>query len=199
MNLHSPDLLAWARQATHHQHELLEASLGLSDATLTRETYRLLLAGFLGLFEPIENALTQLSLPTSLEREKRKRTPALVMDLLALGLNPSEIRSLPRCADIPSLATQATALGTMYVLEGSTLGGQYLARIVEQRLGVTSEAGCAFFYSYGGEVATMWKRFGAVVRESVVAADNQRQFVEAAQSTFALFQAWMEKSFVVLA
>jgi heme oxygenase len=57
----------------------------------------------------------------------------------------------------------ASALGAMYVVEGSMLGGAIIAKEVERRLGLSGASGCAFFRAYGSELASRWRAFGAHV------------------------------------
>ena len=88
------------------------------------------------------------------------------------------------------LPNAEAVLGSMYVVEGSTLGGAMIARDVENRLGLTAETGCAYFRSYGRNVAAMWKSFGAVLMEaSSPEADDL--IVGAAQDTFTVMHDWL--------
>jgi heme oxygenase len=88
------------------------------------------------------------------------------------------------------LPAPEAVLGSMYVVEGSTLGGAIIAREVENRLGLTAETGCAYFRSYGRDIAAMWKSFGAVLLEaSSPEADDL--IVGAAQDTFTVMHHWL--------
>ncbi len=185
------DLLLRVRQATRSQHEGLEAQLPFTE-TLDQQFYQERLVLFLGLFEPLEQALAELSLPPELESAKRHRSHLLVQDLVAIGVAHEIIERLPRCKEIPALRGTASALGCMYVLEGSTLGGQVISKIVYERLGLAERSGCSFFHSYGPDVGNMWRKFCDIVREHVVTPEAQQDFIAAAQSTFATFHAWLE-------
>jgi heme oxygenase len=57
------------------------------------------------------------------------------------------------------VSTRERALGVLYVLEGATLGGAVIARIVRRRLGVTP----AFFGAGGAAIGARWRAFGAAV------------------------------------
>jgi heme oxygenase len=88
------------------------------------------------------------------------------------------------------LPAPEAVLGSMYVVEGSTLGGAVIARQVEKRLGFTAETGCAYFRSYGRNVAVMWKSLGAKLLEaSSPEADDV--IVESAQKTFTVMHDWL--------
>lgn len=161
---------------------------------LTPASYRRVVSKFLGFVEPLEYALGALSLPEGLQFEQRRRSGLLIRDLQSLGITHGDIAALPRCANTPTFAELPEALGVMYVLEGSTLGGQFIAKLVYETLGLTEETGTAFFYSYGVEVGSMWRRFSDIAREEVVAPAAQQQFIAAAQSTFTAFECWIENS-----
>ena len=114
----------------------------------------------------------------------------LVKDLAALGLEPDEIEALPQCRPLMPLRAPEAVLGSMYVVEGSTLGGAIIAREVERRLGLTAETGCAYFRSYGRDTAAMWKSFGAVLlAASSPEADDL--IVASAQKTFDVMHDWL--------
>jgi heme oxygenase len=61
----------------------------------------------------------------------------------------------------------------LYVLEGSTLGGQILTRQIHDQLGFTPEYGCQFFSRYGPRVYEMWKTFGQKAEAFCLANENE--------------------------
>ena len=60
--------------------------------------------------------------------EQRYRAPLILEDLARLGF-PAQP---PLCLAMPSLRTHAQLLGALYVMEGSTLGGQVIARQLDK-------------------------------------------------------------------
>jgi heme oxygenase len=74
------------------------------------------------------------------------------------------------------------------VLEGATLGGKLIARDARQRLGVTPEAGAAFFAAYGSAAATRWRAFGTVVE---AAHPDPAEACAAAAGCFERMEAWL--------
>ena len=85
----------------------------------------------------------------------RSRTQLLVRDLAWFGtaIPGDDFPQLPAMNDLPQL------LGSMYVLEGSTLGGQLIARHVEKTLHLTGGNGNAFFRGHGERTGPLWKEF----------------------------------------
>ena len=196
--MNKTDLLQLVRAETRVHHQQLEAQLPF-DETLSLQRYQELLAKFWGLFYPLETALTKVDLADSLEVRKRQRSPLLVRDLFATGLTSRQVSRLPRCAALPQLENTAQALGCMYVLEGSRLGGQYISKLVWERLGLTEKSGCSFFSSDGADVGSMWRKFCGIVRESVLSPRERDEFVVAADSTFSAFLRWLGRSDAKLA
>jgi heme oxygenase len=50
-------------------------------------------------------------------------------------------------------------VGALYVLEGSTLGGQVIARQLAESIGVYPGKGASFFYGHGDDTQAHWKEF----------------------------------------
>jgi heme oxygenase len=89
----------------------------------------------------------------------------------------------------------ADAFGCLYVVEGSTLGGQIISRQVTRNLGLSPDNnGCRFFCCYGENTGTMWRRFGESLETFLTAnPDTRPQIVASALSTFECFQGWFAK------
>ena len=119
---------------------------------------------------------------------ERKRLGMLDSDLAYFGHVSSEERStLPQTNDVPSL------LGAMYVMEGSTLGGQQIARHVEKCMGLTTGFGNAYFVGHGDQTGRMWKEF-CLMLETRVPEDDARAVVQGAKAMFATFGEWMRRN-----
>jgi heme oxygenase len=83
------------------------------------------------------------------------------------------------------------------VLEGSTLGGQIIAREIASQLGYTAENGCSFFASHGAEVGTMWNQFRKAIESYSTAhpdSETHDRVVYSADATFRVFAEWMERT-----
>ena len=143
--------MARLKRETQALHEATEARMPVMDPALTRAAYARLLAQLYALVAPLETRLLALDLPASLMLEERLKTPALRRDLAALGaaVPPGQADWLP--ASVPE------GLGTLYVLEGGTLGGQLISRHLGPRLGLDAGAGLAYFSGYGPQTGPMWK------------------------------------------
>lgn len=152
-------ILQELKHKTAPYHRALEEAAGIWDCLSSRPSYTRLLIRFWGIYSAGEARLAMCEqLPRWLpDVSQRWKLPALESDLTALGVS-SETWAV--CTAAPDIRTVAAAFGWLYVFEGSTLGGQMISREVYKRLSLETQNGCRFFYSYGAEVASMWKTFG---------------------------------------
>ena len=155
-----PDQTVWTalRRATHERHEAIEALLQLHHP-LPRDRYERILGGFESFLRDWEPHL-QAALPPELAAEAaaRSRLPFLRHDLQVLGLPRREDRPCSLAARLP-LPDLAAALGSQYVLEGSALGGQLVARQLAANLGLSPQSGAAYFHGWGEDTGRHWKQF----------------------------------------
>jgi heme oxygenase len=185
-------ILARLKTETRAAHDRIEAAMDLDRRIATRDGYRDLLIRFYGFHKAWEEEASDKA-PDRGFFERRRKTQHLVQDLEALGLRSEDIIRLPHCRPLMPLPAPEAVLGSMYVVEGSTLGGAIIAREVERRLGLDAETGCAYFRSYGRDIAAMWKSFGTVLLEaSSPEADDL--IVQSAQKTFDVMHNWLCES-----
>jgi heme oxygenase len=183
------------KHLTQDEHWATEQAVDLPGRLRSRGDYLELIERFWGLYAPLEPQLvTRLEWAThDIAIEQRLKTPLLLRDLQALGLSSAGIRALPRCINLPQIDTFTAVLGCMYVLEGSTLGGQFIAREARQALGLTPEHGSAFFSSYGAHVGAMWRSFGLLLLRAAEDEASEKQIVQAACETFQVVRQWLRR------
>ena len=118
----------------------------------------------------------------------RQRRALLDLDLAWFGATMQDNRRpiLPQMNDLPSL------LGTMYVMEGSTLGGQLIARHVETTLHLNEGHGIAFFRGHGDRTGQMWKAFCEFLKLQIT-EEQTNTVVVAANAMFATYGEWMKE------
>ena len=182
-------LLDRLRAETRLAHDRIEHDLKLAERTASRSLYRALVTRFYGFHAAWEAGAEAVIGDPDLFRGRRK-IPLLLKDLRALGATADEIAALPRCRQLVPMPTRAAALGAMYVVEGSTLGGSVIAHLVERELGLGAETGCAYFRSYGREVGRMWKAFKTHLVAASGPADDDL-IVAAANDTFECLRLWL--------
>jgi heme oxygenase len=185
-----PALLRQAlRVATAEAHAELEAALDLVGRVPDRQSFVRVLERFLGFHIIWELAIRQHADLRSFH-EPRSRLPHLRRDLAALGRTNAEQAALPACASAEGLAdSAAAAIGSIYVLEGSTLGGQVISRALAGA-DWTPRGGLTYFNPYQARTGEMWRAFGTWA-ESRVAPAERDEAVAGANRTFALLQGWL--------
>ena len=181
------------RQETAPQHETLERQLNLLDPELSLHRYRLVLESFHGFYAAVEDELPRLVATTpSLGFPLRARAELLEGDLLSLGLSPSDIAALPRCADLPRLSRTEHLAGCLYVLEGACLGGQIIAKSLPGRLSLTDEHGFSFFVGDGNGTGARWRLVLVWLEDLVRRGAVADEIVASARETFCSLGRWVE-------
>jgi len=172
------------REATADLHAQTEEGVPLMKPDLTLNEYVSVLQRFYRAVAAWENwAETHVPEKWRAMFEQRRRSRLLLEDFHALGVTSDEYSwgKVP----FPVLESDASFLGAMYVVEGSTLGGQYIARHVEEVLNFAPGVGDAYFRGYGESTGAMWKEFRAVVAEFDERSADQ--VIEGARKMFRMF------------
>jgi heme oxygenase len=151
---------------------------------------------FYGFYAPVEAQLARLA-PAAppLGVPLRARAALLERDLVALGTPPREMPLLPRCTVLPRLSCPEHFAGCLYVLEGASLGGQIVARAVDERLGVAGDRGAAFFVGDGAATPERWKRVLTWLDHFARAgarAEQAEEIVASASETFNALSSWVQ-------
>lgn len=117
---------------------------------ITKDEYCALLNGFYRLHRIYETGLHNYDGPIISNYEERCK-----LHLLEEDLNELDMVILERNEQI-KFTKEAQVLGAMYVMEGSTLGGQYIVKNLNQ---VFPEYSHNFYNGYGAETGKYWKEF----------------------------------------
>lgn len=149
------------RHETRQEHHDLEKALDLFSAQFNATDYRNLLAKFFDFHIAFDAYLTVKAhegiSATKFYLEGRSKKDWLAQDVNFLGMdNLANIRRLSHDDFAFLLPSTEHIWGAIYVIEGSTLGGQILARHFTKTLGLFPEAGLRFFTAYGSETKAKW-------------------------------------------
>jgi heme oxygenase (biliverdin-IX-beta and delta-forming) len=138
--------------------------LGLPGAVRDIRHYRGLLERFYGLYEPLERSILEFA-----EWESAGLAPAvsghsfrLLSDLSVLGTDVGRIPRVPP-AVMPDLPTFPHALGALYVLEGSALGGKVIMREMDRSVKQQIEGATSFFVGRDPGLGLSWDSFRAAL------------------------------------
>ncbi len=179
------------RDETAPRHERIESLLDLSRDDFSLADYKRLLSRHLGWIEPWERRVEAFEHCSGLcVYEGRTKAPWLLEDLRAVGLSEEAIEHLPRNQSSVQLESLPQVLGSMYVVEGSTLGGGFLAKQFETRFGLSAERGLRYFSNYGTQRGARWASFREVLETSLT-DETLDAAVASANETFMSLEVWL--------
>jgi heme oxygenase (biliverdin-IX-beta and delta-forming) len=152
----------------------------------TSSGYTAVLSAFYGFVAPWEQAIAAAAGPEiQMWMSSRWRKSLLVEDLRQFCIDAG---NLPQCQSLPSL-TGGRLIGSVYVMEGSRLGGLHISRAVESALGLTTELGRSYFIGDGPTTASRWREF--VARLPDFARDcGEAEVIDGACGTFTAMMRW---------
>ncbi|RKP54820.1 biliverdin-producing heme oxygenase [Pararobbsia silviterrae] len=210
-------LMPLLKSRTADAHRRLEAALDLMRDDLTLEDYGALISAFHGFIAAWEHrARARIPAPLVAAFDARCKTAALRDDLQALGRPVTDADPLTLARTYPGAPvagesaggeaapapfadnrstrdSTAAWLGSWYVIEGATLGGQFLAPHFSARFGLTPDHGVRYFSGYGPRTGSMWNAFRALLVEFVDPAAYAHA-AEGALQTFVRLHAWMAQA-----
>lgn len=177
-------LAAHLKHDTQTAHQQLEKKLVMHMKQVrTTADYVRLLGLFYSYYQALENNMQPyLNIPDAIERRK---SDAILADIGALG---GELPVISNEVPQPEVKSYAQALGAAYVLEGSTLGGIIIAKMISKQLGIPATAGFSFFNGYGEATTEMWSKFRTFLNALPTAQHSAA--TEAAKNTFLTFNEW---------
>lgn len=181
------------KHKTMHCHEALEDLLiPKLHQVNTTEDYGRLLKTFYGYFSPLEQLIAQYLSPQQLpDIHERRKAALLLKDMAALGFATN---GLAVCSCLPTITGQEQAWGALYVLEGSTLGGRGIARMLLKQCPELTLNHLRFFNGYGEATGPMWIRFQEALNGLEYSDSGLAQTVQAANETFLKFKTWIEET-----
>lgn len=157
----------------------------------TKEQYSDLLNLFFTYFGALEKRINQYIGSSQLpDYPERRKTESLLNDMNYLG--GSSLEAIED-ADVPQIDSPLQAFGALYVIEGSTLGGVMISKMMKKQLDLQDGRGLSFFESYGEETEAMWSRFKEVLDRQVSNEADEQLILNAADETFLKFKQWIDK------
>jgi heme oxygenase len=182
------------RLETHSLHQEVERALGLPDVIQSLADYTRCLRRFYQFYRSIETSFASFTAWESagIALPEYLRADRIAVDLEALGEVPEQI-SWAGAAGLPLLPHFECALGALYVVEGSSLGSQYILRHVAGVLGSEIDGAASFFRGRGVETGGHWKQFCRLLDGyGVQHPDAAPLVIEGAAATFRSVGRWMQ-------
>ncbi|WP_350226653.1 biliverdin-producing heme oxygenase [Naasia aerilata] len=173
------------RSANKGLHEDVEEQVGLPGTVRSRADYVALLQGLLGFHSSLEQ---ELAAPRwqpewaslGLDLGDYRRSPLIRQDLVELGEPADSAAGEPI-----GVTTFPQALGALYVAEGSSLGGRFLA---PQFLDAVGPVPVAFFQSEGRGHPDPWRTLRAAIDGYGEAGADGDDVVAGARIAFEAFR-----------
>ncbi|MFQ1000696.1 biliverdin-producing heme oxygenase [Modestobacter sp. SSW1-42] len=184
------DVLRRLRTETAAEHQAVEDTLDLLSPTLTRDRLVDVLTRMHGFWLAAEASLDAWARDepadaAGVDWPRRRRAALFAADLAALGAaGPTPQPALPA-----TVGTDA-ALGRMYVLEGSSLGGVFIDRHLATLPQLAAVGRLSAFSPYGEQTGAMWHAFRTATRARIADGGNADRLVAAARETFGALAGW---------
>lgn len=183
------DVLHLLRTGTAAEHASVERTLDLLDPGLDRLRLTGVLDRMHGFWRAAETGLDDWAARFPADAESvtwvdRRRAGLFAADLAALGAPPAGAEPV-----LAPVTDTDAALGRLYVLEGSTLGGAFIDRHLS---GLPSLSGLRLeaFSPYGARTGAMWHAFRRAARDRVAGGGSADAMLAAAAGTFQALAAW---------
>jgi heme oxygenase len=165
------------RHSTHSHHVRINRHPLLGQLTrpgLTLRTYARILAAYRSYFNVIEPAIERFlaSYPGQFDYVPRRKLPWLESDLAKFEVPARAGDMSDQLRALSFISEPGEAIGVLYAIEGSTLGGQVIARHLAQNLGIDQATGARYFSGYGQETEGRWQEFCRFA-ESIAASARQ--------------------------
>ena len=170
------------KTATQESHQKLEKKVVKKlKAVRSNADYAELLKYFYAYFNKLENKIAPFITADVLPDHKNRRTSAyLKADIEQLGQSVNELPAVT----VPQIHNVIQALGALYVMEGSIMGGPYIVQMLAKG-GINS--GVSFFSGYGPATGQKWQAFTAVLNAHAPTLEAEEVAILTANETFRHF------------
>ncbi|HEX8577281.1 MAG TPA: biliverdin-producing heme oxygenase [Flavobacterium sp.] len=126
------------------------------------------------------------------DSNKRKKSFLLLRDLK--HINAEKINLLPLFTNAPHDFSVPFALGMLYVLEGSTLGGRFILKNIQENLRLDEENGASYFAGYGNKTGSYWKQFLQFLTEYESITHTEKEIIAGADYAFRVIENHLSKN-----
>lgn len=170
------DLLKINTAQYHDEIEQKLESNKLFDGTFTQANYYKMLVvnhQFIKAYESEIHSFLNDSDKELLNKINFNKLSLIEQDLEELNLTPNEIGT------INHLNNRAEALGALYVIEGSMLGGMVIAKQLKKYPDLET-ANFNYFGHYGQDIGPIWKAFVSYLNEQLIDEQDQNDTLKGA-------------------
>ena len=175
------------KDSTHPSHQALEKKMVSIIKTIrTRQDYVKFLKLMYGYYSALERRVQEYV--SDIEIGKRRKAERLLEDISYFESTTSP----EMCSELPPIRSHAEALGAMYVMEGSIMGGKIIERMIKGQAGMDGPSGFSFFNGYGEDTGRMWEEFKVFLNRPFDEMEKLN-LILTANRTFITFYNWIDK------
>lgn len=178
---HKPAVMMTLKESTMDLHKEIEQYMPVFRSDFDVPKYQALLEKMYSFYSPFEK-----NLQSSLESQgvsdfyrDRFKTPRLEADLHSFNVRPPT----QVAADLPEVKSLPALAGALYVIEGSSLGGQIISKHLHESLKLEPEQ-IQFFGGYGPQTGKRWQEFQKWVGTLAFSEEETKVAVASARDTF---------------
>lgn len=166
-------------------------ALKLKNKTLTMDDYIEWLQKMYFFHRPIEQTVAGFVefAEYGVELSSRFRADAALCDLDRLGI--AFDKNIKIDVRIPSVTSFTEALGVMYVLEGSTLGGKVIAGMLNELFSDCQPLPTDYFYSRGENLIPMWMTYVEALNRFDINGQDTDILINSACETYSKLNDWL--------
>lgn len=179
------------KESTKVGHQETEKKVVLRIKNISsNEDYVELLKCFYAYFNSVEKAIAPYINSVLPDYKERRNSSYIKADIEELG---GTIEKLP-VATAANVNDSLEAMGALYVLEGSIMGGPFIVQMLQKK-GI--EKGFSFFSGYGAESGQKWASFTAALNILPKTESDNAKAVDTARETFTRFGDVFEDSTIL--
>jgi heme oxygenase len=170
--------------------------LNLVASTVTLDDYKKYLSALLNFIKGFEKYIFPELQQFVPDLEKRKRTKIIKDDLTKLGQNLTQVEIMPESYFRSMYTDPYAALGALYVVESSGLGGQLIQKHLQDTVKGAVAGKLKYFVAHGEEAEPMWQSFLQNFSAIAENSDKEENIIDGALRTLRLLDQLMTEESV---
>ncbi len=173
------DQLRSQTRDAHTQLESLPVSASITSDTISAAAYAHYLQLMHTVISETEDKIFGLLGAILPDLEERRKRQWIESDLQHLEFAPKKFGEV-----FKTEISVPFALGVMYTVEGSTMGGRYILKNIESALGLSENQGAQYFAGYGHATGKFWKNFLNSLTDYESQTGNTNEIIAGARYAF---------------
>jgi len=174
------DNLRSKTSASHKKLEALPISKSIVNPEITIEEYALYLSLMHDVVKNLEEDIYPVISDVIPDLNERKKAQLILNDL---EFTKSEKKQNHSPFDAAGISVPF-AMGIMYVVEGSTLGGRFIIKNIQESFGFDEENGASYFGGYGNKTGSFWKKFLNALTDFETINNSEDEIIAGADYAF---------------